>query len=53
MAGQSANLPLSKAKSQAEAAGKVLGESGSSGSKATAPTKGCELGNHKKASHNY
>jgi hypothetical protein len=55
MAGQSAMLPLSKAKAMAKGAGKELGES-SGGTKACAPVEGKELGKSggkKKQTHNY
>ena len=69
MAGQSASLPLSKARSLAKGAGCELGTNESGGAKNSAPTEGKTLGDSKgksasagdsrgkgtktKASHNY
>lgn len=44
MAGQSATMGLGKARSMAKGAGCELGMNNGSGSKATAPTEGRELG---------
>ena len=46
MAGQAATLSIGKARSMAKGAGHDMGCS-NGGSKATAPTEGCELGKSK------